>query len=170
MYLTHELFNVRTVAKTGRQFWVRIVLGNLAAHSHETTVLGFLPFLVMHAATGDRTRHDATAIDPDSRHSGSLGILGLKRLIGVGPRLPLQVLPQLLSNLRADVQDLGHTDLNLRQLPQHLLCFARRLVFRVGRHDFVGHGGAIASLVTPQFRTLREKNLGHRPSNGKPVL
>ena len=74
----------------------------------ETAVLGFLPLLLMHAATGYRTRHDATAIDPHSRHPGSLGILGLSRPLGRGPEpAALSAPATLLQSSRADVQDLG---------------------------------------------------------------
>src|SRR5690348_4740867 len=67
------------------------------------------------------------------------------------------------------MHDLWHADFNLRQLPQHALRLGRGFVFRIGRHDFVQDGGAAIPLVKPQLWTLREKNLGDKPSNDKPV-
>ena len=167
--LPHQLFDVHAVLKTGWQFRVRILLRRSAAHRHQAGVLRFLPGLIMHASLPFRPRHDPTAIRGDDRQTWCLGILRFESLRGMRGGLLFQMLSQLLPNHAAEIQDLRNADRQLGKLPQHLLRFVGGLVLRVGRDDLVHDRRAIASLIESQCWTLREKNLGDKPSNGRPV-
>jgi len=79
-----------------------------------------------------------------------------------------RVIVQFLPDLCGQTHDVRHADLEFGQLLQHLLRFARRLVFRVGRYDLVDDGRTTVPLVATQLRTLREQNLGDKPSNDTP--
>ena len=123
----------------------------------------------MYATFPFGARHDPTAIRRHSRYAGRLRVLWLETLLGVCGRLLLQMFVQLLSDHAAEFHYLGNADRHLRQFPQHLLRFVRGLVFRIRRNDLVQNRGTIAPLVETQSWTLREKNLGDKPSNDKSV-
>ena len=158
----------RSLKQVG-QFRMRIVLRGSAAHRHQAGVLRLLPGLIMDAALPFRPRHDATAIRGDDRQTWRLGILRFESLLGMRGGLLFQMLAQLPPNHAAEIQDLRNADRQLGKLLQHLLRFVGGLVLRVGRDDLVHDRSAIGSLIESQGGTLREKNLGDKPSNGRPV-
>ena len=60
-------------------------------------------------------------------------------------------------------EDENHTSIGA------ILRFAERLMFRIGGDDLVDHRGTATPPIKTQLRTLREKNLGDKPSNEPPV-
>ena len=165
MHVAHQLFDVGSVGETGGQFRVRIVLRGRTAHGHQAAILRFFPGPVMHAAPCGRPRHDPAAVHGHGGQAGSLGIGALRVCsacaVACCSRCSRNSCP--IMPLRSMIS--GNADRNLRQLPQHLLGLARRLVFRIGGDNLVQHGGTIAPLVQAQRRTLGKKS----PAAGRAI-